>query len=305
MDRRGSPRDGDLVSPLVRLELHFRERATSDRRSARRMPRRPARKASSGVSTLSDRQPLVSSIVSTLSDRQPLVSSTVSTLSDRQPLVSSTVSTLSDRQRCRRRQCRRSRIANRWRCRRCRRSRIANLGVVESVDAPRSPTVGVVDSVDALGSPTLASSRASTLPGRQPLALPGGRRSPRTAGRRAPNAGVVGRLDALGSPTWLRAFQATAAAARRPHATRVEAARVWFAPRGWTPHVGSLRPVQSDTNSCVRSASASRIVMDTTTTARVVERPTPSVPPRVLMPKWQPRIAMRKPKTGVLERPLT
>ncbi len=44
--------------------------------------------------------------------------------------------------------------------------------------------------------------------------------------------------------------------------------------------------------------------MDTATTARVVDCPTPSVPPRVVNPKWHPTRAMMAPKNGVLYIPL-
>ena len=50
--------------------------------------------------------------------------------------------------------------------------------------------------------------------------------------------------------------------------------------------------------------SAIRIEIDTLTTVRVVLSPTPSVPPDVRSPKWQPTMAMMKPKTGVLAAPL-
>ena len=53
----------------------------------------------------------------------------------------------------------------------------------------------------------------------------------------------------------------------------------------------------------VRKKSATRIAIDTTTTVRVVLCPTPSVPPRVVRPKWQPTMAMMNPKMGVLSRP--
>ena len=53
----------------------------------------------------------------------------------------------------------------------------------------------------------------------------------------------------------------------------------------------------------VRKKSATRMAIDTTTTVRVVLWPTPSVPPRVVSPKWQPTMAMMKPKIGVLARP--
>ena len=45
----------------------------------------------------------------------------------------------------------------------------------------------------------------------------------------------------------------------------------------------------------VRKKSATRMAMETTTTVRVVDWPTPSVPPRVVRPKWQPTIAMMNP----------
>ena len=51
----------------------------------------------------------------------------------------------------------------------------------------------------------------------------------------------------------------------------------------------------------VRKKSATRIAIETTTTVRVVLWPTPSVPPLVFRPKWQPMIAMMKPKMGVFE----
>ena len=41
----------------------------------------------------------------------------------------------------------------------------------------------------------------------------------------------------------------------------------------------------SDKKTCVRTASAIKTPIETTTTAVVVARPTPSVPPRVIMPK--------------------
>ncbi len=47
--------------------------------------------------------------------------------------------------------------------------------------------------------------------------------------------------------------------------------------------------------------SAIKIAMETTTTVRVVLSPTPSVPPVVRRPKWQPTMAMMKPKTGVFD----
>ena len=44
--------------------------------------------------------------------------------------------------------------------------------------------------------------------------------------------------------------------------------------------------------SFVSTKSAMRIAIETATTVRVVERPTPSVPPVVRRPKWQPTIEM-------------
>ena len=56
--------------------------------------------------------------------------------------------------------------------------------------------------------------------------------------------------------------------------------------------------------SLVMMKSAIKMAIDTTTTVRVVLRPTPSVPPLVRRPKWQPTMAMMKPKTGVFAMPL-
>ena len=54
----------------------------------------------------------------------------------------------------------------------------------------------------------------------------------------------------------------------------------------------------------VSQKSAIKIVIEMTTTVRVVLSPTPAVPPRVVIPKWQPTSAMIAPKNGVLKRPL-
>ncbi len=47
-----------------------------------------------------------------------------------------------------------------------------------------------------------------------------------------------------------------------------------------------------------------RMAIEMATTVRVVAWPTPSVPPRVIRPKWQPMSAMMAPKKGVLYIPL-
>src|SRR6185295_4939486 len=56
--------------------------------------------------------------------------------------------------------------------------------------------------------------------------------------------------------------------------------------------------------SLVRKKSAIRIVIEITTTVRVVLFPTAVAPPLVVIPKWQPTSAMIAPNTGVFMSPL-
>src|SRR5262245_22161340 len=93
-------------------------------------------------------------------------------------------------------------------------------------------------------------------------------------------------------------------AERLPHAAELDGRRgLVHVPPSTRPKAASSASVGSSSSSLVRKKSTISTTIDATTTARVVATPTPTVPPSVARPTWQPTMPIAQPNTTVFATP--